>query len=98
MSNNSGSSKVVVPYGSDSDEHDDQAAQASVMAAATFNEKDCVDFEKLTCMLCKRAFPSSDVLSKHVKMSSLHKENLQKYKLQNGMLHIADGTDNQGLK
>lgn len=79
-------SKLVVPYHSDSDE--DQAAQASLAAGSALTEKDYVDFDKLTCMLCKRAFPSADVLTKHLKMSNLHKENLQKYKLQQGILEI----------
>lgn len=79
--------KGVIPYHlSDSDE--DQAAHKSAIAASSFNENDLVDFEKLTCLLCKRAFGSVDILSKHVKMSNLHKENLQKYKLQNGILDI----------
>lgn len=84
----SAASKLVVPYHSDSDEHEDQAATASIAAASALTEKDYVDFDKLTCMLCKRAFPSADVLSKHLKMSNLHKENLQKYKLQQGILEI----------
>ncbi|XP_053677700.1 RNA-binding protein 5-B-like [Anopheles nili] len=41
-------------------------------------DRDLVDFEKLTCLLCKRAFQSQEILMKHLKMSSLHKENLQK--------------------
>ncbi|XP_058125553.1 RNA-binding protein 5-B-like [Anopheles ziemanni] len=41
-------------------------------------ERDLVDFERLTCLLCKRAFQSQEILMKHLKMSSLHKENLQK--------------------
>lgn len=77
-----------VNYQSDSDEHEDQAALKSAAAANSFNENDLVDFEKLTCFLCKRAFQSVDILSKHMKQSNLHKENLQKYKLQNGILDI----------
>lgn len=88
---------VAAPYHSDSDENEDQAANKSVAAASTFNENDLVDFEKLTCLLCKRAFQSADVLSKHVKMSNLHKENLQKYKLQHGILDIASGDSNLSL-
>lgn len=82
------SNKMVVPYHSDSDE--DQAAHKSASAASAFNENDLVDFGKLTCLLCKRAFASTDILNKHVKMSNLHKENLQKYKLQNGILDMAE--------
>jgi RNA-binding protein 5/10 len=91
-------SKLVAQYHSDSDENEDQAANKSSAAASTFNENDLIDFEKLTCMLCKRAFPSADVLNKHVKMSNLHKENLQKYKLQNGILDIASSNSNSNLK
>lgn len=81
------SKQLVVPYHSDSDE-EDQAANASLAAGSALTEKDYVDFEKLTCMLCKRAFPSADVLTKHLKMSNLHKENLQKYKMTQGILDI----------
>lgn len=45
------------------------------------NESDYVDFEKLTCNLCKRAFQSPEVLTKHLRMSQLHKDNLAKYNL-----------------
>lgn len=86
--------KLVMPYHSDSDEHEDQAAHASIAAASSLSEKDYVDFDKLTCMLCKRAFPSADVLSKHLKMSNLHKENLQKYKMTQGILEIGNAALN----
>lgn len=82
---------AVVPpttYNSDSDEHEDQAAFKSAAAANCFNENDLVDFDTLTCLLCKRAFQSGDILNKHVKQSNLHRENLQKYKLQNGILEL----------
>lgn len=93
-----GAAKVVVPYHSDSDEHEDQAANASLVAGSTFSEKDYVDFTKLTCNLCKRAFPSAEVLSKHLKMSNLHKENLQKVKLQQGILEIGAGSTAQNYR
>jgi len=32
-----------------------------------------VDWKGLTCLLCKRKFPSRDVLNKHVQFSDLHK-------------------------
>lgn len=41
-----------------------------------------VNFENLTCLLCKRAFQSLDILNKHLKLSNLHKENLAKYTAQ----------------
>lgn len=88
-------SKHVMPYPSDSDEeHEDQAAAASIAAGNSLSEKDYVDFDKLTCMLCKRAFPSAEVLTKHLKLSNLHKENLQKYKLQQGILEIGKNAQN----
>lgn len=90
--NTAAASKLVVPYHSDSDDHEDQAAHASIAAGNALNEKDYVDFDKLTCMLCKRAFPSAEVLTKHLKMSNLHKENLQKYKMTQGILEIAGGS------
>lgn len=92
--------KLVMPYHSDSDEaaHEDQAAHASIAAANSLSEKDYVDFDKLTCMLCKRAFPSADVLSKHLKMSNLHKENLAKYKLTQGILEIGGGSAAQNYR
>jgi RNA-binding protein 5/10 len=72
-----GIEKVLPNYDSDSDETN--------MVSSRISEKDYVDFEKLTCNLCKRIFSSSEILSKHLKMSNLHKENLQKYKLQYGL-------------
>ena len=32
-----------------------------------------VDWKSLTCLLCKRKFPSRDVLNKHIQLSDLHK-------------------------
>lgn len=93
LTSSSAASKLVVPYHSDSDEHEDQAANASLAAGTALTEKNYVDFEKLKCMLCQRGFPSADVLTKHLKMSNLHKENLQKYKLQQGILDIGAAKD-----
>lgn len=81
-------SKLIATYQSDSDEHEDQAAYKSAAASSSFNENDFVNFESLMCLLCKRAFQSADILNKHVKQSNLHKENIQKYKLQNGILDL----------
>lgn len=39
----------------------------------TFDEKKFIDYVKLACLLCKRGFDSTDLLNKHVQMSSLHK-------------------------
>lgn len=63
----------ILPYASDSDNDADQSGPP-----AGPSEKDLVDFGNLTCLLCKRAFQTLEILNKHVKMSNLHKENLQK--------------------
>lgn len=89
---NATSNKLATPsYGSDSDnEHEEQSQQTPV----PLSEKDYVDFEKLTCLLCKRAFQSADILSKHLKASQLHKDNLQKFKLTKGDLDEGNQADN----
>jgi len=79
-------SKLVGAYGGPSDSEDDNSAnqkalEASVGTKRTISdESDYVDFQKLTCLLCMRAFQSLDILQKHLKMSNLHKENLDKLK------------------
>lgn len=73
--------KLVSTYGSDSDNEQNEKPAVDVIS-----EKDYIDFAKLTCLLCKRAFSDSDILNKHLKMSNLHKENLQKYNLLHGKL------------
>lgn len=64
----------ILPYASDSDDPADHFAPNS----SALTDKDFIDFDKLACLLCKRAFQSLDILNKHIKMSNLHKENLQK--------------------
>lgn len=65
----------VVSYASDSDNEPNEPAP--------INEKNLVDYDKLACLLCKRAFQSLDILNKHTKLSNLHKENLQKLQAAN---------------
>jgi len=43
-------------------------------------EKGHVDWEEKQCLLCRRAFSTLDQLTKHVKKSKLHKENIDKLK------------------
>ena len=38
-------------------------------------EESFADWTKLACLLCKRQFPSKDVLTKHNQFSELHKVN-----------------------
>ncbi|KAH8376787.1 hypothetical protein KR093_001358 [Drosophila rubida] len=81
--------KLVNAYGGGSDSEEDSSGIAAGGAPAAagggggggggaVDEMDYVDFQKLTCLLCKRAFQSHDILQKHLKMSNLHKENLAK--------------------
>ncbi|XP_019765019.1 RNA-binding protein 5-A isoform X1 [Dendroctonus ponderosae] len=41
------------------------------------DEESLLDFRKLICNLCKRQLGSAEALQKHVKMSALHKQNLE---------------------
>lgn len=81
---------VPSSYGSDSEnEQDDNSSRSGPSTSAPASERDYVDFEKLTCLLCKRAFQSLEILTKHLKMSSLHKENIQKFNLTRGNLDMS---------
>ncbi|XP_017130339.1 RNA-binding protein 5-A-like isoform X1 [Drosophila elegans] len=81
--------KLVNAYGGASDSEEESAAnfqnaQGSAGSGVISErsggaeESDYVDLQKLTCLLCKRAFQSLEILQKHLKMSNLHKENLAK--------------------
>ncbi|KAH8350544.1 hypothetical protein KR067_006962, partial [Drosophila pandora] len=89
-------SKLMNAYGGASDSEEDstgatQSSQTSTVAGGGgADETDYVDFQKLTCLLCKRAFQSQDILQKHLKMSNLHKENLAKLQQSQG------GANNDG--
>lgn len=99
------SNKLIPLYGSDSEEDNLAPVLASTKTATSSNtqtqsvalageqEKDYVDFQKLTCLLCKRAFQSLDILQKHLKMSNLHKENLAKHNL-----NRAQSSNNSNMK
>jgi len=86
--------KLVNAYGGPSDSEDDNTGASQNVQRAVepsggsgrgvADESDYVDFQKLTCLLCKRAFQSLDILQKHLKMSNLHKENLAKLKQTSG--------------
>jgi hypothetical protein len=39
------------------------------------SEEKLVDWDKLTCLLCKRQFDTREILEKHLQMSTLHKVN-----------------------
>ncbi|KAG5881075.1 hypothetical protein JTB14_020405 [Gonioctena quinquepunctata] len=66
------SAPLVAAYGGESESSGDE-------------EEDLLDFAKLICNLCKRQLGSVEALTKHVKLSTLHKQNmevLKKKKLQ----------------
>ncbi|KAH8279890.1 hypothetical protein KR054_009652 [Drosophila jambulina] len=94
-----GSNKIVNAYGggSDSDEegagnsHIAQSSMGHGSGGGSVDESDYVDFQKLTCQLCKRAFQSLDILQKHLKMSNLHKENLAKLNQSSGGANVDEG-------
>ncbi|ALC38613.1 CG4896 [Drosophila busckii] len=80
--------KLVNAYGGGSDseeEHNSQAIGAidggGAGSGVVNDDLEYADFQRLTCLLCKRAFQSLDILQKHIKMSNLHKENLAKVKM-----------------
>lgn len=70
---------LVAAYGngSDSEEETEETVEGE--------EKQHVDWNKLACLLCKRQFPSKDVLVKHQQMSDLHKQNLNKWYKSRGL-------------
>ncbi|KHJ89423.1 g-patch domain protein [Oesophagostomum dentatum] len=51
-------------------------------------ERALVDEAKKMCLLCKRAFPSVDVLRKHVEKSELHKKNLEEKRVEWGRQYV----------
>lgn len=55
------------------------------------SDEGIIDWAKLTCLLCKRRFPSADVLSKHKSLSDLHKQNLVEYRKKNELMPQTNG-------
>lgn len=55
------------------------------------NDEGIIDWSKLTCLLCKRRFPSAEVLTKHKTMSDLHKQNLEEFRQKNDLLPQLNG-------
>ncbi|XP_060807747.1 RNA-binding protein 5-A [Amyelois transitella] len=55
------------------------------------SDEGIIDWAKLTCLLCKRKFPSVDVLNKHKTLSDLHKQNLAEYRKKNDLLPQTNG-------
>ncbi|CAK1589394.1 unnamed protein product [Parnassius mnemosyne] len=55
------------------------------------SDEGIIDWAKLTCLICKRKFPSADVLTKHKTLSDLHKQNLAEYRKKNELLPQTNG-------
>ncbi|CAJ0954929.1 unnamed protein product, partial [Mesorhabditis belari] len=52
-------------------------------------ERNLIDRPNKTCLLCRRAFASLDVLDKHVERSDLHKTNLEMKRVEWGKAYVA---------
>lgn len=55
------------------------------------NDEGIIDWPKLTCLICKRRFPSAEVLNKHKSLSDLHKQNLAEYRKKNELIPQTNG-------
>ncbi|CAB3225673.1 unnamed protein product [Arctia plantaginis] len=55
------------------------------------NDEGIIDWPKLTCLVCKRRFPSAEVLNKHKSLSDLHKQNLAEYRKKNELVPQPNG-------
>lgn len=55
------------------------------------SDEGIIDWPKLTCLLCKRKFPSADVLTKHKTLSDLHKQNLIEHRKKEELLPQTNG-------
>lgn len=75
---------LVAAYGGESDsevEADSQDESAKALDVLRIEESKLIDWNKLACLLCKRQFPSKDVLTKHTQLSDLHKQNVNMLKI-----------------
>ncbi|XP_057297153.1 RNA-binding protein 5-like isoform X2 [Hydractinia symbiolongicarpus] len=78
----------VLQLGSSLSSNSSTKLGSNVIAATDLPEDDDDDFVdetkfvdqvKMACLLCKRQFPSKEVLTKHLQISQLHQQNLEKY-------------------
>ncbi|CAF0730861.1 unnamed protein product [Didymodactylos carnosus] len=77
--NNTLTTYNVIAGESDSDGEDGKnRSSGSSTNVLDQNEEKYIDWIKLTCLLCQRQFDTKDILQKHLQMSNLHKENLEK--------------------
>ncbi|XP_072026821.1 RNA-binding protein 5-like isoform X2 [Amphiura filiformis] len=72
---------IVASYGGGSDSEDEQDQNGSNNGQGIKDaDQPMTDWNKLICLLCKRQFPSREVLVKHQQFSDLHKQNLEAIK------------------
>lgn len=55
------------------------------------SDEGIIDWPKLTCIICKRRFPSVEVLNKHKTLSDLHKQNLTEFRKKNELIPQTNG-------
>ncbi|CAI5440522.1 unnamed protein product [Caenorhabditis angaria] len=60
-------------------------------------ERALIDEAKKMCLLCKRAFPSVDVLRKHVDKSELHRTNLEQKRIEWGK-ELSESIDEEEMQ
>lgn len=66
---------LVAEYGQGSDSEED----AEDLHQQHLQDDKHVDWSKMACLLCKRAFPNRETLLKHQQLSDLHKQNLEAF-------------------
>jgi RNA-binding protein 5/10 len=60
-----------------SSEADAGGSSSSGGIGGSMSVEELIDWNKMACLLCRRAFPSKEVLLKHQQMSDLHKKNVE---------------------
>lgn len=70
---------------------DDFLIKKTVEPLSLDSDEGIIDWPKLTCLLCKRKFPSADVLNKHKTLSDLHKQNLVEHRKMEELLPQCNG-------
>lgn len=70
---------LIASYGSDDSDGEGEEENPALDAERVVEER-LTDWNKLTCLLCRRMFPTTDILQKHQQFSDLHKKNLEEYK------------------
>jgi len=73
--NPSANDSLVAEYGQGSDSEED----AEELHQQHLQDDEHVDWSKMACLLCKRAFPNQETLLKHQQLSDLHKQNLEAF-------------------